>query len=264
MENAEPTAEEGPFLSIVIPAYNEERRILKTLERVLAFLKAQPYTWEVLVVDDGSTDSTAGQVEELARGEQGLRVLRLGHQGKGWAVKQGMLDARGRFRFFCDADLAMPIDQLPRFLERCTAGVPVVIGSREAPGARRFGEPLPRHWMGRIFNGLVRLLAVPGIMDTQCGFKCFSSESAEALFPAQRLKGFSFDVEVLFLARQLGLPVEEIPIDWYHNPNSKVIPWRDVWVMSRDLLRIRLLHRRGRYLGSLEGMTKVKKRQHKV
>lgn len=236
-----------PFLSVIIPAYNEEGRIVNTLSQLTRFLQSQPFSWEVLVVDDGSTDSTSRLVEELAREESRLRLLRSTHQGKGWVVKQGMLAADGEFRFLCDADLAMPIEQLPRLLERCQAGIPIVIGSREAPGARRYGEPLPRHWMGRIFNWVVRLLTVHGISDTQCGFKCFSASAAELLFKGQRLRGFGFDVEVLFLARQNRLEITEVPIDWYHHQQSKVNPLRDAWAMTWDVLKVRLYHLLGRY-----------------
>ena len=172
-----------PYLSVVVPAYNEEARIGRTLDAVAAYLEGRSFTWEILVVDDGSVDRTREIVEEAGRRNPGIRVLPVAHGGKGWAVRQGMLSARGRLRFMADADLAMPIDQLGGFLTRADEGYDVMIASREAPGARRFGEPHLRHLMGRIFNWVVRLLAVRGFQDTQCGFKCFTSEAADAPFP---------------------------------------------------------------------------------
>ena len=149
-----------PFLSVVIPAFNESSRIIPTLESVASYLDEQAYSWEVLVVDDGSSDGTADLVSEWAEAHCNVRVVRRDHFGKGWAVRAGMLEATGRNRFMCDADLAMPIDYLAGFLARIEAGVDLVVGSREAEGARRFDEPAYRHLMGRLFNWVVRLVAV--------------------------------------------------------------------------------------------------------
>jgi len=236
-----------PLLSIVIPAYNEEARIGETLRQVVEFLSRQPYPWEVVVADDGSADRTAAIVEESQRAHQGIVLLRLPHGGKGWAVKNGMLKASGRYRFLCDADLSMPIEQVARFLPPALEGVDIAIGSREAPGARRIGEPPQRHLMGRVFNAIVRLLAVRGLRDTQCGFKCFTEEAAQALFSVQRLKGFGFDVEVLFLAQRRRLKIAEVPIDWHYRSRSKVRPVRDSTAMVLDILRVRWSYLRGRY-----------------
>ncbi|MBF8266810.1 MAG: hypothetical protein HW388_318 [Dehalococcoidia bacterium] len=236
-----------PFLSVVIPAYNEEGRIALTLEAVVRYTQGQGYTWEVIVADDGSLDETASLVEAAARENPGIRLLRLNHGGKGWAVKSGMLEARGQYRFLADADLSMPIEHLERFLPPHLTDFDIAIGSREAPGARRFHEPMRRHLLGRVFNGMVRMLAVRGISDTQCGFKGFTAQAAETLFPLQRSHGFGFDVEVLFLARKLGMRVVEVPIDWHYHGGSKVRPWRDGLLMSRDLLSVRWNDLRGRY-----------------
>ena len=233
-----------PRLSIIIPAFNEEARIRSTLDQVITFLASRPYSWEVVVADDGSTDATARLVSELAEGRPEVKILRLPHRGKGWAVKHGMLAATGAYRFLCDADLSMPIEQVERFLPPQCAEAAIVIGSREAPNSRRIGEPAPRHYMGRFYNWLVRWLAVPGIRDTQCGFKCFPGEQASVLFKRQRTNGFAFDVEILFLARQSGLTVTEIGIDWYFREHSKVRPLLDSMVMTWDLVKIRWLHRR--------------------
>ena len=244
----------APFLSVVIPAYNEEARIAGTLEQVLAYLGGQGYSWEVVVADDGSTDATPELVARLAE-ERGsvIHYLKLPHGGKGWAVKQGMLKAQGEYRFMCDADLSMPIEQVARFLPPQMADYDIAIGSRSIPGARRLGEPAMRKAMAKGFSLLVRGLALPGIADSQCGFKCFQAEAAERLFPLQKLHGFAFDVELLFLARKLGLRTVEVPIDWYHSPQSKVKPLRDASAMTRDILRVRWNYRRRHYRSSEPG-----------
>ena len=234
------------FLSIVIPAYNEESRIGNTLERVLGFLRLQPYSWEVLVSDDGSTDATGRLVAGMAALHPNLRLLSLRHRGKGWAVKNGMLAAQGQYRLLCDADLSVPIEQVERFVPPHASEADIAIGSREIDGARRIGEPLRRHIMGRVYNALVRLLAVPGLADTQCGFKCFRWEIVPDLFQQQTMDGFAFDVEVLFLASRAGMTLREIPVDWYFGESSKVRAFRDSWSMTLDLIKIRWRHRRGR------------------
>jgi len=235
------------FLSIVIPTYNEEAIISATLGQVAEFLRTRRYTWEVVVADDGSTDATARLVGNFAQGNPQVRLLSLSHHGKGWAVREGMLEAKGQYRFLCDADLSMPIEQVERFLPPQAQGLDLAIGSREASGARRFGEPPYRHLMGRFYNALVRMLAVPGLQDTQCGFKCFRGEIVPLLFRRQTMEGFAFDVEVLFLARKEKLSIGEIGIDWHFRQGSKVRPLRDAFAMTRDLLNIRWRNWRGRY-----------------
>ena len=245
-----------PFLSIVIPAYNEERRISSTLEKVTNYLTAQDYSWNVIVVDDGSTDGTAALVREFAGEQPQVTLVSIEHRGKGWAVRSGMLHTRAEYRFLCDADLSMPIEQLANFLAPQLTGYDVAIGSREAPGARRFDEPKRRHLMGRLFNGMARALAVHGVSDTQCGFKCFYGPVADLLFPLQRIPGFGFDVEVLFVAQRMGLRLVEVPIDWYYRTESKVRPLRDGLAMSRDILRVRWNAWRGKY-GRLKPLASV-------
>ena len=235
------------FLSIVIPAFNEEARIGATLDKVVEYLSDQPYSWDVTVVDDGSSDATAELVGERAKKLDGVRLQRIPHAGKGWAVKHGMLSTSGEYRFMCDADLAMPTDQLASFLERMDEGFDVVLGSRQISGARRYDEPVTRHAMGRIFNRFVRLTAVGGYADTQCGYKCFRGEVADRLFGLQRTRGLGFDVELLYLARKQDLRVLEIPIDWYHIRDSKVRAGVDSFSMVRDTLRVRLHDLRGGY-----------------
>jgi dolichyl-phosphate beta-glucosyltransferase len=170
-------------------------------------------------------------------------------QGKGAAVKHGMLHAQGDYCFICDADLAMPIAEIAKFLPPAAkpGSFDVAIASREAPGAVRYDEPAYRHTMGRVFNWLVRVMAVPGIQDTQCGFKMFTREAARLVFPLQRLDGYSFDVEVLYIARLYNLRLIEVPIDWYHQTDSRVRPVQDTISMVRELLKIRRNGRNGLY-----------------
>ena len=238
----------SPRLSVVIPAFNEAGRIVPTLEALTGYLAAQSYSYEVVVVDDGSSDGTASVVEGWIATRSNVRLERIPHSGKGWAVKRGMQVATGRYRLTCDADLAMPVEWIARFLERMDDGYDVVIGSRQIAGARRFGEPVLRHMMGRVFNWTVRLIALRGFEDTQCGFKCFKGEVADDLFSAQRTRGFGFDVEVLYLAvNKRALRVLEMPIDWYHQRSSKVRPGIDSFLMTLDTLRVRWRDLRGRY-----------------
>ncbi len=232
-----------PFLSVVIPAFNEESRISHTLSQVVDYLTAQDYTWEIVVADDGSRDATAGLVDQVIMDHPNIQILRLPHRGKGWAVKNGMLAARGEYRLLCDADLSVPIAQVERLLPPLGPGSDIVLGSREAPGAARIGEPARRHLMGRLFNLLVSRLAVPGLADTQCGFKCFRGAAAEDLYPRQTMDGFAFDVELLYLARKRGLTFAEVGVDWYYRSQSKVRPVRDSFAMTLDLLKIRWRHR---------------------
>ena len=228
-----------PFLSIIVPAYNEESRILQSLQRLLEHLKSQSYAGEVLVVSDGSTDDTSRITNELAEAHPNLRLIEREHRGKGHAVKVGMLEARGAYRLLCDADQAMPVEEIPKFLPPVRSDVDVAIGSREVAGARRFNEPALRHLMGRFFNWIVRAVVLPGIKDSQCGFKCFTARAATDLFSVQRIDGFGFDVEVLFLARKSGLRVAEVPIDWYYQTESKIRPVRDTFRMLADVLSVR-------------------------
>lgn len=238
-----------PFLSVVVPAFNEEPRIGSTLDAVVAYLREQPYTWEVLVVDDGSSDRTAAVVSERASEDERVRLETLPHRGKGWAVRHGMLAVTGQLRFMCDADLAMPMEQLGGFLDRMAEGYDLVIGSRQIAGAQRIGEPRIRHLMGRVFNWGVRLLAVRGFEDTQCGYKCIRGQAADELFGLQRTAGFGFDVEVLYLATKRGMRVMEMPIEWHHRDSSKVRRVADSFAMLRDTLMLRLRDAAGRYPG---------------
>ena len=238
-------SDSSPSLSIVIPAFNEERRLPATLDQLSEYLSRQPWRWEIRVVDDGSADGTASLVEQYARANERVVLQREPHRGKGGAVRAGMLNARSDYRFLCDADLSMPASELPRFLPPVAADFDVAIGSREAVGARRVGEPWRRHITGRVFNWAIQLLAVPGIADTQCGFKMFRGTAADRIFSIATLDGWAFDVEVLAIARTLGMRVIEVPIEWHHRPESQVSVTRDAWRMLADVWRVRARVRRG-------------------
>lgn len=201
----------------------------------------------MLVVDDGSTDTTIGLVRGFASGHPMVRLVEDAHRGKGHAVRAGMLAARGEYRFQCDADLAMPIQEMERFLPPQCSHFDLAVGTREGQGAQRYGEPHYRHLMGRAFNLLVRALAVRGLADTQCGFKCFRGEAAETLFALQRTQGFGFDVEILFIAQRRGLRIVEVPIPWYHQRESKVRPLQDTAAMLGETLLVRWNSLRGHY-----------------
>ena len=229
----------SPLLSVVIPAYNEEAGIVSCLERVTEYLADQELDWEVIVVDDGSSDGTADVVDEWARGRAGVRLESVPHGGKGRAVRHGMLAATGLYRFMCDADLSMPIEQIERFLERMREGYDVVVGSRQVPEAQRSNETWMRHVMGRLFNWSVRLLVLRGFEDTQCGFKCFRGEVADDLFGRQRTTGLAFDVEVLYAAVKRGYRTIEIPIVWRHRRDSRVRVGVDSIGMLADTFKIR-------------------------
>lgn len=236
-----------PFLSIIIPAYNEENRLPRTLEQIFTFLKTQTYSYEVLVIENGSSDRTFEVAKEFTKQFANLIVLHEEKRGKGNAVQRGMLTAQGEYRFICDADLSMPIDELPKFLPPQLNDFDIAIGSREAQGSIRFNEPPYRHFGGRAINLLIRLLILPGLNDTQCGFKCFRAETTESLFRQQTLMGWSFDFEILYLARRKKLRIKEIPIHWYFDANSKVNAIRDALIMISDIFRIHINAIRGRY-----------------
>jgi glycosyltransferase involved in cell wall biosynthesis len=233
-------------VSLVIPAYNEERRLPETLSRVVKFLHSQEFAWEVVIADDGSTDRTAAIVADSSRTQPNLHLLSLEHGGKGHAVRNGMLAAQGRFCFLSDADLSVPIEDLPHFLPALEQAE-VAIASREAQGAVRYDEPVYRHLMGRVYNLFVRLLLLPGIQDTQCGFKGFRHEVVSPLFSRQGMGGWGFDVELLYLARQAGYRIVEVPVHWTYGRHSRISPLRDSWRMTRDLLRVRWHAWQGRY-----------------
>ncbi len=227
----------APQLSVVIPAYNESRRLPRTLEKVVSYLASHEPSHEILVVDDGSSDGTAERAQEIPGP---IAVVRNpGNRGKGYAVRRGMLLAQGERRLMTDADLSSPIEELPRLAACLDQGFDVAIGSRALPGATiEKHQPRYRESVGRAFNLAARLLVVPGLHDTQCGFKLFAAAAAEAAFRAARLDGFCFDVEALFLARRRGFRVAEIPVTWRNDTASRVTPLSGGLAFF-DLLRIR-------------------------
>jgi glycosyltransferase involved in cell wall biosynthesis len=234
-------------LSLIVPAYNEAERLPQTLPQIVTFVKAQPFAAEIIVVNNNSQDNTLAIAQEFAARLPFVRVLSEPAQGKGAAVRRGMLAARGEYLFIADADLSMPIEEVGKFLPPRLNGYDVAIASREAPGAVRYGEPEYRHLMGRVFNFIVKALAVRGFQDTQCGFKCFRRPVALDLFSTQTIDGWAFDVEVLFIAQQRGYKIVEVPIDWHYRANSRISPVRDSIEMVREVLKIRLNDWQGHY-----------------
>lgn len=236
-----------PFLSIIIPAHNEESRLPRTLGQIFTFLEKQDYASEVIIVENGSSDQTLELAKRFANEHPNLVVIQEEQRGKGNAVRRGMLEAHGEYRFICDADLSMPIEELAKFLPPTLEDFDIAIGSREAPGAVRYNEPYYRHLGGRAVNLMIQMLILPGLNDTQCGFKCFRAKTTEALFRHQTLDGWSFDIELLYLARQKKLRIREIPIQWHFDADSKVRAVRDAIRMFGDILRIHWNNIFGRY-----------------
>ncbi|MBN1264858.1 MAG: glycosyltransferase family 2 protein [Anaerolineales bacterium] len=235
------------FLSIIIPAYNEEQRLADSLDKILAFLSRQKFTAEIIVVENGSCDRTAEIAQLYETRFPEVHLIQETRAGKGLAVRRGILAASGTYRFICDADLSMPIEQVTRFLPPVCKNYDIAIGSREVPGAMRYNEPESRHLIGRIYSLLVRLIALPGLQDTQCGFKCFHQTIVEPLFSVQQLDGWAFDVELLYIAQKRGMNIIEIPIDWYYRPGSRIRILRDSVNMFSDLFAIRRNWRQGKY-----------------
>lgn len=241
-----PDDRNGILLSIVIPAYNERLRLPVTVLETIRWCHVQDVRYEIVIVDDGSTDDTLSLGQLLEQHDRNLRTLACPHKGKGAAVRMGMLNARGRYVLFMDADGATPLSEIPRLLVALEKGYQIAIGSRVAqnPGDVTIETSLHRKIIGRVFALFVNVMAVSGIGDTQCGFKMFRREVIKPLFSRQRLDGFAFDVELLYLAKQLHLSTVEIPVNWRNQPGSKVSLVADSIRMLRDLSRIRWMHRR--------------------
>lgn len=248
---------QGPHLSVIIPAFDEEPNFKKgTISEVPAFLQKQNYAYEILIVDDGSSDNTASLADDFAKKHKNVRVIKNPHEGKAATVKIGVEEAKGEYILFTDFDQATPIHEveslLPYFSE-----YDIVIGSRQLPGAKREKEPIHRHIMGLVFNILVQIIAVRGIWDTQAGFKCFKAQVAKELFAQLRVYGkakkvqgalvTAFDVELLFIAKKRGFKIKEVPIIWHHVSTSRVSPIKDSLRMLRDVIKIRLNDFRGVY-----------------
>jgi len=238
---------ESPFFSIIIPAFNEERRLPRTLEQVFLFLQEQNYSAEVLVVENGSSDNTVQVAQQYAEKHPNLYVLTEKNKGKGNAIRRGMLEAHGQYRFMCDVDLSMPIEELKKFIPEENQRLEIAIASREAEGAVRYNEPEYRHFGGRLINLAIRVLILPGLNDTQCGFKCFRADIAEDIFSSQTISGWSFDIELLYIARKRGYQILEVPIHWYFDAETKLRAVNDAIRMLRDIFLIHWNNIRGRY-----------------
>ena len=240
-------------LSIVIPAYNEELRLRPTLNRVLDFVRLQAWDAEVIVVDDGSRDRTADIVKEYAQSNGIVRLVQNpGNRGKGFSVRNGVLNARGQIILFTDADLSSPIEEAPKLLAAIEAGADIAIGSRwmrsELQTKR---QSVVRQVLGRVFNLLLRMVLRLDFKDTQCGFKAFRRGAAKAVFPLQRIERWGFDPEILFLARRAGFKTVEVPVRWGHDNGTRINPVADGSRMVADMLRIRWYSVSGKYSDGL-------------
>jgi len=240
----------APFISVVIPGFNEEKRLPLTIERMINFNASYGYSLEVMIVDDGSTDSTAALSMKYANNHNFIKYLRAGNEnkGKGFAVKTGVMAASGDYILICDADMSTPIEEVDKLIKWIDEGFDLVIGSRALNGSEiKVAQPWYRTYMGKIFNRIVRSLVIDGIKDTQCGFKLIKKDVAKQLFNKISLYGFSFDVELLFIAKKVGFKIKEVPIVWENDPESKVRMFADSLVMVFDLIKIRINELRGCY-----------------
>jgi glycosyltransferase involved in cell wall biosynthesis len=240
---------EPPLYSIVLPAYNESVRIGTSLEKILAYAESQGWHAEILVVNDGSTDSTTDLVQSLAAKSPSIRLLQNpGNRGKGYSVRNGMLHARGDILLFSDADLSSPIAEADKLFAAIAAGADVAIGSRWLKTelqTRR--QPLLRQILGRIFNLALRLILRLNFKDTQCGFKAFTRQSGGAIFPLQQVERWGFDPEILYLARKFGFRVDEVPVRWAHREGTRINPIKDGIRMFLEVLRVRWNAIKGKY-----------------
>ena len=237
----------NPLLTIVVPAYNEGKRLPATIPQIIHYVSQQSFGVEVIIVNNNSNDDTRAIADQFAADYDYIKVIDEICQGKGAAVKTGMMLGTGDYLFIADADLSMPINQVNKFLPPESGNYDVAIGSREAPGAVRYDEPEYRHIMGRVFNLIVRWFAVPGFHDTQAGFKCFTQEAAHRVFPKQTVDGWAFDVEVLFIAQKLNCKIIEVPIEWHYQPNSRINPLQSSYEMFAEVFKIRQKGKQGIY-----------------
>jgi len=232
------------FLSIVIPAYNEEKRLGISLQKMHAYFNHKDYNYEIIVVDDGSTDKTKEVALNSAFNQTGkLRFLQnKTNQGKGFSVKKGILASRGEHILLSDADLSTPIEEIEKFTHFLETGFDIVIGSRGKGADIRVRQPFYREYMGRFFNLLIQIFVMKGIFDTQCGFKLFQADPAKKIASLLKINGFSFDVEILYLARRKNYKIKEVPVTWINSPTSRVHPIIDSYKMFTELFSIKRLH----------------------
>jgi glycosyltransferase involved in cell wall biosynthesis len=242
----------APAYSIVVPAYNESARLAASLDQILDFCRRQGWDAEVVVVNDGSRDDTAGIARRYAESDPRVRLVENpGNRGKGYSVRHGMLEARGEVMIFSDADLSSPIDEAEKLVAAIRAGADVAIGSRwMQPELMTERQPLRRQFLGRLFNLLLHALLGLRFKDTQCGLKAFTRSAALALFSRQRIERWGFDPELLFLARRLRLRTVEVPVAWAHDDRSKIKPLLDGMKMACEVLRIRWYACSGKYQGA--------------
>ena len=249
-ENKGRRSEPVPNISVVIPAYNEAKRLPGTLRAAENYFGTRNLSCEILIVDDGSQDDTVQICSNLRDEITGLQILCNGrNRGKGFSVRHGILEASGPFVLMMDADQSSPMEELDKLLPSVRDGQSdIAIGSRALKESQILvHQPLYREPLGFLYNDIIQLLVLKGIQDTQCGFKLFRREVARDVFPRGRLSGFAFDVEILFIARKLGYRITEIPIRWQNDPNSKIKILRHGSNMLADLLRIRWNDRKGLY-----------------
>lgn len=241
--------EDNPDISIVIPAYNEEERIPLTLEKIIDYLDSHKYSFEIIVVNDGSRDNTVKVVKECMKSCAKLRLLHnLRKTGKGFSVKKGMFNSHGKYVFFSDADLSTPIEEIEKLLFFLKNNYDVVFGSRCARDSQVLVRATwYRDALGRVFGFLLRHIVLPWVKDSQCGFKGFRKDVISDLFNLQRLNGFAFDVEILFIARKLGLSTKEIGVRWINSPKSKLNPVIDSFKMLIELFKVRFNDLFGKY-----------------
>ena len=239
----------NPKYSIVIPAYNESTRLPATLDSVVGCIRKQGWAAEVIVVNDGSSDTTAEVVRDFARTAAEVRLIENpGNRGKGYSVRNGMLQARGDVALFTDADLSAPIEEAERLFAALEQGADIAIGSRWLESGRQtHKQPLYRQFFGRCFNAVTRMVMGLHFADTQCGFKAFTREAAQAVFPLQTIERWGFDPEILFIALQRGLRVVEVPVGWAHDERTRMSYLKDGMKMLEEIATIRWNALRGRY-----------------
>jgi dolichyl-phosphate beta-glucosyltransferase len=238
-----------PSITIVIPAYNESTRLGRTLDRILDFAYREAWPAEIIVVDDGSTDRTAELVRTYAHRNSSVRLLsNPGNRGKGYSVQNGILHANGEFVLFTDADLSSPIEEAPKLFRALENGSDIAIGSRWVrPELQTQRQSVTRQILGRVFNGFLRLFLRLKFNDTQCGFKALRQHSAKTIFPLQRIEGWGFDPEILFLAQKMGFAIAEVPVMWAHDEGTRIHPFADGVKMIMDMIRIRWYDLTGKY-----------------